>query len=148
MTLTRVGVNEMAAVKRVKTLFILYIKNEIMSKTYFSEFKSDVAVAILTKDDYRYEVMKPLFQICGFGFAETSSGCVFIDGEVKLTKDELKWVEAHEVAHIMLKHTKDRNDGDEVAADMFAIILLKDKGYSKVAQLVEDKFLERHKRKL
>jgi hypothetical protein len=138
----------MVVVKRLKTPSILYIKNEVMSKTYFSEFKSDVAVAILTKDDYRYEVMKPLFEICGFGFAETSSGCVFIDGEVKLTKDELKWVEAHEVSHITLKHTKDRNDGDEVAADMFAIILLKDKGYSKAAQLVEDKFLERHKRKL
>jgi hypothetical protein len=138
----------MVVVKRLKTLSILCIKNEVMSKTYFSEFKSDVAVAILTKDDYRYEVMKPLFEMCGFGFAETSSGCVFIDGEVKLTKDELKWVEAHELAHIMLKHTKDRNEGDEIAADMFAIILLKDKGYSKAAQLVEDKFLERHKRKL
>jgi len=119
-----------------------------MSKTYFSEFKSDVAVAILTKDDYRYEVMKPLFEMCGFGFAETSSGCVFIDGEVKLTKDELRWVEAHELAHIMLKHTKDRNDSDEKAADMFSIILLLDKGYSKAAQLVKDKFEERHKIKL
>jgi len=118
------------------------------TKTYFSEFKSDVAVAILGKDDYRYEVMKPLFEQCGFGFAETSSGCVFIDGEVKLTKDELRWVEAHELAHIMLKHTKDRNDDDEMSADMFAIILLKDKGYDKAAQLVEDKFEERHKRKL
>jgi Zn-dependent peptidase ImmA (M78 family) len=119
-----------------------------MSKTYFSEFKSDVAVAILTKDDYRYEVMKPLFEMCGFGFAETSSGCVFIDGEVKLTKDEVKWVEAHELAHIMLEHKKDRNANDEIAADMFSIILLLDKGYDKAAQLVEDKFLERHKRKL
>lgn len=119
-----------------------------MSKTYFSEFKSDVAVAILTKDDYRYEVMKPLFQICGFGFAETSSGCVFIDGEVKLTKDELKWVEAHEVSHIILKHTKDRNDGDEIAADVFAIKLLLECGYKKAAKLVEDKFEERHKIKL
>jgi hypothetical protein len=118
------------------------------TKTYFSEFRSDIAVAILGKDDYRYAVMKPLFDMCGFGFAETSSGCVFIDGEVKLTKDELRWVEAHEVAHILLKHTKDRNDGDEIAADMFAIILLKDKGYHKAAQLVEDKFQERHKRKL
>jgi hypothetical protein len=123
------------------------IKNKVMSKTYFSEFKSDVAVAILTKDDYRYEVMKPLFEQCGFGFAETSSGCVFIDGEVKLTKDELKWVEAHEVAHILLKHTKNRNDSDEIAADMFAIILLLDKGYKKAAKLVESKFEERHKRK-
>ena len=119
-----------------------------MSKTYFSEFKSDVAVAILTKDDYRYEVMKPLFEQCGFGFAETSSGCVFIDGEVKLTKDELKWVEAHEVSHILLKHTKDRNDGDEIAADVFAHKLLLAGAYGKAAQLVEDKFLERHKRKL
>ena len=117
------------------------------TKTYFSEFRSDIAVAILSKDDYRYEVMKPLFEQCGFGFAETSSGCVFIDGEVKLTKDELKWVEAHEGAHILLKHTKDRNEGDEIAADMFAIILLLDKGYKKAAQLVESKFEERHKRK-
>ena len=117
------------------------------TKTYFSEFRSDIAVAILGKDDYRYEVMKPLFEQCGFGFTQTSSGCVFIDGEVKLTKDELRWVEAHEVAHILLKHTKDRNDGDEIAADMFAIILLLDKGYKKAAQLVESKFEERHKRK-
>jgi len=116
-----------------------------MSKTYFSEFRSDIAVAILTKDDYRYEVMKPLFEMCGFGFAETSSGCVFIDGEVKLTKDELRWVEAHEVSHILLKHIRDRNDSDEKAADMFAIILLLDKGYKKAAQLVENKFEERHK---
>lgn len=115
-----------------------------MSKTYFSEFKSDVAVAILTKDDYRYEVMKPLFDICGFGFTETSSGCVFIDGEVKLTKDELKWVEAHEVSHIILKHTKDRNDGDEIAADMFAVKLLLECGYKKSAQLVKQKSIERH----
>jgi hypothetical protein len=117
------------------------------TKTYFSEFGSDIAVAILGKDDYRYEVMKPLFEQCGFGFAETSSGCVFIDGEIPLTKDELRWVEAHEVAHIMLKHTNDRNDGDEISADMFAVILLLDKGYKKAAQLVEDKFEERHKRK-
>ena len=115
-----------------------------MSKTYFSEFKSDVAVAILTKDDYRYEVMKPLFDICGFGFAETSSGCVFIDGEVKLTKDELKWVEAHEVAHILLKHTKDRNDSDELDADTLAYKLLSENGYDKAAQLVKDKSIERH----
>ena len=117
---------------------------KIMSKTYFSEFKSDVAVAILTKDDYRYEVMKPLFEMCGFGFAETSSGCVFIDGEVKLTKDELKWVEAHELAHIMLKHTKDRNDNDEFMADVYASHLLLNKGYIKAAELISKHSIERH----
>jgi hypothetical protein len=35
-----------------------------------------------------------------------------------------------------------------MSADIFARILLLDKGYSKAAQLVEDKFEERHKRKL
>jgi hypothetical protein len=115
-----------------------------MSKTYFSEFKSDVAVAILTKDDYRYEVMKPLFEQCGFGFAETSSGCVFVDGEVKLNKNEIKWVEAHEVAHILLKHTKDRNDKDEFDADSLAYKLLLKNGYKKSAQLIKQHSIERH----
>jgi len=115
------------------------------TKTYFSEFRSDIAVVILGKDDYRYDVLKPLFDICGFGFAETSSGCVFIDGEVKLSKDELRWVEAHEVAHILLKHKKERNDLDEIEADTKAISLLTERGYTKAAQLVKDKFKERHK---
>ena len=119
-----------------------------MSKTYFSEFKSDVAVAILTKDDYRYEVMKPLFEMCGFGFAETSSGCVFIDGEVKLNKNELKWVEAHEVAHIILKHTKDRNEGDEWEADSLAHRLLSGSGYKRAAGLVSKHSMERHNKRI
>ena len=115
------------------------------TKTYFSEFRSDIAVAILGKDDYRYDVLKPIFDECGFGFTETSFACVFIDGEVKLTKNELRWVEAHEVAHILLKHKKERNDWDEIEADKKAIDLLTERGYTKAAQLVKDKFKERHK---
>ena len=116
-----------------------------MSKTYFSEFKSDVAVAILSKDDYRYEVMKPLFEQYGFGFADTNIGCVFIDGEVKLTKDELRWVEAHEVTHILLKHKmNDRNSEDEFMADVGASRLLLDKGYIKAAKLISEHSIERH----
>ena len=115
------------------------------TKTYFSEFRSDIAVAILSKDDYRYDVMKPLFEQCGFGFAETSSGCVFIDGEVKLTKDELKWVEAHEVAHIILKHKMgDRNTEDEFMADVYASRLLLERGYGKAAELISEHSIERH----
>jgi hypothetical protein len=114
------------------------------TKTYFSEYRSDVAVAILGKDDYRYDVLKPLFEQCGFGFADTNSGCVFIDGEVKLSKNELRWVEAHEVAHILLKHKKERNDLNEIEADTKAIDLLTERGYSKSAELVKQKSIERH----
>ena len=119
------------------------------TKTYFSEFRSDIAVAILGKDDYRYEIMKPLFEMCGFGFAETSSGCVFIDGEAKLTKDELKWVEAHEVAHIRLKHQMgDRNMDDEYDADVFAKLYLLKHGYTKAAELISKHSIKRHGRKI
>lgn len=114
------------------------------TKTFFSEFRSDIAVAILGKDDYRYEIMKPLFEQCGYGFAETSSGCVFIDGTLKLNKHELKCVEAHEVAHIMLNHTKERNDKDEEQADTFAWLLLVNAGYDKAANLIVKYFKERH----
>jgi hypothetical protein len=115
------------------------------TKTYFSEFRSDIAVAILGKDDYRYEVMKSLFEMYGFGFAETSSGCVFIDGEMKLTKDELRWVEAHEVAHIILKHKMgDRNTEDEFMADVYASRILLEMGYIKAAELISKHSIERH----
>jgi len=115
------------------------------TKTYFSEFRSDIAVAILRKGDYRYEVMKPLFEMYGFGFAETSSGCIFIDGEAGLTEDELKVVEAHEVAHIRLKHKMgERNRSQEVDADLFARVYLLAHGYHKAANLITNHSMRRH----
>lgn len=122
--------------------------DNMKTKTFFSQFSNeenkDIVVGIIGKDDYRYEVLKPLFEKYGYGFTDTNIGCVFIDGEVKLNKHELKWVEAHEVAHILLKHTKDRNDKDELDADTLAYKLLSENGYDKSAKLVKEHSIERH----
>ena len=85
------------------------------TKTFISEFDSDTQVAILCKDDYRYDVLKPIFDKFGFGFVSVENKLVCIDGEVKLSKNELKWVEAHEAAHIRLKHTMGERDAEDEA---------------------------------
>lgn len=120
-----------------------------MSKTFFSEFSNqehkDIAVGIITKDDARYETLKPLFEQYGFGFTDTRIGCVFIDGEAGLSEAELKWVEAHEVAHINLAHEMgERNDNDEFEADLFAKYYLWKAGHLEAAELVDKHLKERH----
>jgi len=124
-----------------------------MSRTFFSEFANgqnkDIAVGIITKDDSRYEFLKPLFEQYGFGFTDTKIGCVFIDGEAGLSEAELKWVEAHEVAHINLKHKMgDRNDEDELEADQFAKLYLWKHGYKESVNLIDKHLNKRHGNKV
>lgn len=124
-----------------------------MSRTFFSEFANgqnkDIAVGIITKDDSRYEFLKPLFEEYGYGFTDTKIGCVFIDGEAGLSEAELKWVEAHEVAHINLKHkTGERDADDEYTADLHAKLYLWKHGYKEAAGLIDKHLNERHGNKV
>ena len=114
------------------------------TKQFNSEFRSDIIVHIVGKDDYRYDVLNPLFDDMGFGFVLPNSNIVVIDGERGLTKHELKWVEAHEMAHLILNHTEERNEKHEEQADTMAWILLINKGYDKAAKLIVKHYKERH----
>jgi len=123
------------------------------TKQFRSEFDNDVTVNIIGNDDFRYSIVKPIFESYGFGFmipamppANISEKMMLIDGEQKLNKHILKWIEAHEVAHFMLGHglTKNNSAEEEIQADRLAYQLLNDKGYIKSAQMVKDKFEERH----
>ena len=116
------------------------------AKQFRSEFDNDVLVNIIGKDDFRYDVVKPIFEQFGFGFMVPTDFVVLIDGEQKLSKDVLKWIEAHEVAHFMLGHglTKNNSAEEEIDADRLAYQMLDGKGYIKSAQMVKDKFEERH----
>jgi len=119
------------------------------TKQFRSEFGNDIIVNIIGVDDFRYSVVKPMFETYGFGFmipATISEKLMLIDGEQKLSKNILKWIEAHEVAHFMLGHglTIERHPNEEIDADRLAYQLLDDKGYHKAAKLVKDKFEERH----
>jgi Zn-dependent peptidase ImmA (M78 family) len=57
--------------------------------------------------------------------------------------DDLRFVEAHEIGHLMLGHSGgERYDEDEVDADLAAYLLLKRKGLS--TKRLIDTFKERH----
>jgi Zn-dependent peptidase ImmA (M78 family) len=115
-----------------------------MSKIYNSEFYDSVVIAIVDNGDYQYQTLAPLFNEYGYGFVAPNQKLVFIDGGKGLSKNTLKWIEAHEVAHIILGHKKEKDSKDEIEADTLAHKLLVGNGYYKSAQLVKDKFKERH----
>jgi hypothetical protein len=114
------------------------------TKQFKSEFNSALEVAIMGKDDFRYDIMKPMFEEYGFGFIIPSFNLIVIDGERKLGKAIHKFIEAHEVAHFTLGHTATHNPSDEIEADKLAYTMLNKKGYKKSAELVIEKFEERH----
>lgn len=114
------------------------------TRQFKSEFDSKLEVVIMCKDDFRYDITKPMFKEYGFGFIIPAFNLIIIDGEQKLGKDIHKFIEAHEVAHYMLGHTEQHNADDEILADRLAHKMLDGKGYKKSAQLVIDKFEERH----
>jgi len=115
---------------------------------YRSEFLNDVAVVVVFNDDPLYSQVKGFFEEYGFGFMVPGQNLMIIDGEILVgepnAKDILKFIEAHEVAHILLKHDGPRNEKDEIDADMMALNLLVKKGYDKSIKILLDKFQERH----
>jgi Zn-dependent peptidase ImmA (M78 family) len=76
------------------------------------------------------------------------SNLIIIDGEILVgqsdAKNILKFIEAHEVTHVLLGHDGPRNEQDEIEADLGAYILLQDKGYDKPIELLVNNFMERH----
>ena len=114
------------------------------TKQFKSEFNKDIVVSIIGKDDALYDLLKPLFNEYGYGFVAPNQKLVFIDGGKRLSKNTIKWIEAHEVAHIILGHKREKDSKDEIEADTLAHKLLIGNGYYKAAQLVKDKFAERH----
>ena len=115
---------------------------------YRSEFLNDVTVVVVFNDDPLYSQVKGFFEEYGFGFMVPGQNLMIIDGEILIgepdAKDILKFIEAHEVAHIILKHDGPRNEKDEIDADMMALNLLIGKGYDKSIKILLDKFEERH----
>ena len=115
---------------------------------YRSEFLNDVTVVVVFNDDPLYSQVKGFFEEYGFGFMVPGQNLMIIDGEILVgepdAKDILKFIEAHEVAHILLKHDGPRNERDEIDADMMALNLLVAKGYDKSIKILLDKFQERH----
>jgi len=113
-----------------------------MPKLYNSEWDKNIVVAVIDDGDYQYQTIAPLFNEYGYGFVLPEQKLIFIDGSYDTIHQKL--IEAHEVAHIILGHKKEKDSNDEIEADTLAYKLLVGYGYHKAAQLVKNKFVERH----
>ena len=120
-----------------------------MSKpiSYNSEFLPEITIAVVFSDSPQYENLIPFFEEYGYGFLVPNKNLVVIDGENILENfdsDVLKFIEAHEIAHIILGHDGPRNDKEEMDADLGAYILLNNKGRQESIKYLLDNFEDRH----
>ena len=115
---------------------------------YHSEFLNDVTVVVVFNDDPLYSQVKGFFEQYGFGFMVPGQNLMIIDGEILVgesdAKDILKFIEAHEVTHVILGHDGPRNEKDELDADLGAYLLLQERGYDKPIEILLNHFKERH----
>ena len=124
------------------------IINEDTQIEYISEFLDGVTVVVVFEDDPLYEQVKGFFEEYGFGFMVPGSDLIIIDGQILEGQPDaesiLKFIEAHEVTHVMLGHDGPRDEKDELEADLGAYLLLQDKGYYESIRTLLDHFQERH----
>lgn len=130
--------------KKLKKQFLKEEETKILS--YPSRFFSDVNIVIVFKDYENYDVLKPLFDEYGYGFYSPEDKTIIINGEefidTNLTFDDLAFVEAHEVSHLILNHNGPRSEDDELDADLGAYILLTNKKIP--TDRLKDQFEFRH----
>ena len=114
---------------------------------YDSEFLPSVQIAVVTDDNPQYEQIKPFFEEYGYGFMVPGKNLVIIDGEQFIDNfgaDVLKFIEAHEIAHVIIGHNGPRSEDDEIDADLGAYILLKQAERNDSLKVLLKQFKNRH----
>ena len=108
----------------------------------------NINITVVFKENPMYGELEKLFNEYGYGFLAPELKTIIIDGEVILsdefTFDDLKFIEAHEIAHLKLGHKGPRNMKDEMEADLGAYVLLNDKGYVEALNKLLQQFEHRH----
>jgi len=121
--------------------------NEDDIYAYESHFIPNLNINIIFKGNPNYPLMKEIFNQYGYGFLAPEFRTIFIDGELflgedGLTLDDMKFIEAHEVSHLLLNHNGPRSEKDEIEADLGAYLLLKKHNMS--TDRLEEQFENRH----
>ena len=114
---------------------------------YDSEFLPSVQIAVVTDENSQYEQLKPLFDEFGYGFMVPHKNLVIIDGEQFIDNfgaDVLKFIEAHEIAHVIMGHNGPRSEDEEIDADLGAYILLKQAEKNDSLKVLLKQFKNRH----
>ena len=114
---------------------------------YDSEFLPSVQIAVVFEGNPQYEQLKQLFNDYGYGFMIPGKNLVVIDGEQLvngLGPEVLKFIEAHEISHIIMGHDGPRSEDDELDADLGAYILLTQSGKTDSVKTLLKQFKNRH----
>lgn len=114
---------------------------------YPSTFVPNLNINVIFKENPNYPQMKEYFDMMGYGFLVPEFKTIFLDGENfigedSFTFDDMKFIEAHEVSHLILGHNGPRSEEDEIEADLGAYILLTKHNMS--TERLEDEFEHRH----
>jgi len=111
-----------------------------------SIFLPDVEIGVVFSENENYNTLKPIFEEMGYGFMVPNENMIVIDGEILLEfgKDLLRFIEAHEVSHILLGHDGPRNAQDEIDADLGAYLLLSQINEQSAINFLVDFCEERH----
>ena len=115
---------------------------------YSSEFLPNVSIAVVFEEDPQYEDLRQFFQDYGYGFMVPNKNIILIDGEILLengnAEDLLKFIEAHEIAHVILNHDGPRDEDEELDADLGAYLLLSRNNNIKAIKPLLKHFKNRH----
>jgi hypothetical protein len=114
---------------------------------YNSEFLPSVQIAVIFEENPQYEELKDYFEEYGYGFMIPGQNLVLIDGEQLvngLGPEVLKFIEAHEISHIIMGHDGPRSEDDEIDADLGAYILLSKSGKIDSIKTLLKQFKNRH----
>jgi hypothetical protein len=115
--------------------------------TYYSQFLPKVQIVVVFEEDEQYETLLEFFDQYGYGFMVPGKNLVLIDGEQLIDdygNNLLKFIEAHEVSHIVMGHDGPRTDDEELDADLGAYILLEKSGRIDDIKILLREFKNRH----
>lgn len=115
--------------------------------TLYSQFLPKVQIVVVFEEDPQYETLLEFFNQYGYGFMVPGKDLVIIDGEQLIDdygNNLLKFIEAHEVSHIVMGHDGPRTDDEELDADLGAYILLKKYGLTDDIKILLREFKNRH----
>ena len=114
---------------------------------YNSEFLPSVQIAVVFEENPQYDDLRQFFQDYGYGFMVPGKNLVIIDGEQLVSgrgSEVLKFIEAHEISHIIMGHDGPRSEDDEIDADLGAYILLSQSGKTESIKTLLKQFKNRH----
>jgi hypothetical protein len=115
--------------------------------SYRSEFYPEITIFVIFDEYEEYDNIKNLFDDLGYAFVAPEHNIIFIDGEnlvENLDIDTLKFIEAHEISHIILNHKGPYSEIEEIEADMGAKYLLDKFNYPNSIEILISQFENRH----